>query len=283
MPSQPTAVVDSLKNPRVLRARALQTRKGRRTDSAFLVEGPHAVSEVVRAPGFDVREVFITATAAQREPDLFRTLAAADVAVVIVTDRVIAALGETVTPQGVVAVVGQPAEPPMAALPPAPRLVVVLDRCADPGNAGTVIRTADAAGADAVVLGAGSVDVWSGKCVRASAGSVFHLPVIAAGMTEDAVRLLGARGCQVLATAADGAVDLDEVVDSGRLAAPTAWLFGNEAHGLSPELRESADITVRIPIHGRAESLNLAASVAICLYASARVQHGDPPSRTEPQ
>jgi TrmH family RNA methyltransferase len=193
---------------------------------------------------------------------------------------VIGVLGDTVTPQGVIAVIDEPSGRAVE-LPVAPLLVAVLDRCADPGNAGTAIRTCDAAGADAVVLGAGSVDAWSGKSIRASAGSVFHLPVITAVASVDAVEILRDRGCRVLATAADGEADLDELTGSAGLEAPTAWVFGSEASGLDPALRAAADRTVRIPIHGRAESLNLAASVAICMYASARAQrHGRPDTLT---
>jgi TrmH family RNA methyltransferase len=180
-------------------------------------------------------------------------------------------MGDTVTPQGIVAIVARGTGSPVD-LPASPRLVAVLDRCSDPGNAGTAIRTATAAGADAVVVSAGSVDIWSGKCVRASAGSVFQIPVLTEMSSVRAIAALRAAGCEVLATAADGEPDLDTLADAGALAAPTAWLFGNEAHGLSDELRAAVDRTVRVPLYGPAESLNLAACVAVCLYASARAQ-----------
>lgn len=258
--------IDSPRNPRIVAARALQTAKGRREAGAFLVEGPHAIGAALDA-SFDLREVFVTEAAAERDKDLMRSLAATGLSAHTVTDRVLRALGDTVTPQGVVAVV---AIPPQAAVPAAPRLAVVLHECADPGNAGAVIRTADAAGAELAVFGAGSVDVWSGKCVRASAGSVFHLPLVTAGETHTAVTQLKADGCRVFATAADGSSDLDSLGEGGGLAEPTAWLFGSEAHGLPGDLLDLADRVVRIPIHGRAESLNLAAAAAVCLYASAR-------------
>lgn len=260
--------IDSPRNARVVAARALLTRKGRAAAGAFLVEGPHAVGEAVDAAGFEVHEVFITEAAASREVELLRTLAGRGTPIHSVTARAAKALGDTTTPQGVVAVVGHG---PRAALPDRPRLVAVLDNCADPGNAGTAIRTAAAAGADAIVLSSGSVDVWSGKCVRASAGAVFHLPVLTGITTVEVAGELRSRGCQLLGTAADGESDLDGILDAGELAGPTGWFFGNEAHGLSAEVREQLDRTVRIPLSGRAESLNLAASVAICLYSSARL------------
>jgi TrmH family RNA methyltransferase len=264
--------IDSPHNTHVAAARALLTRKGRSAAGAFLVEGPHAVSEALAATGWQVREIFLTEALAARQPELAQAAAARGVVVRAVTERPLASLRDTVTPQGVVAVVAV-ASPRLAdALGSQPRLVAVLDRAADPGNAGTVIRTADAAGADAVVLTAGSVDVWSGKCVRASAGSVFHLPIAADATIDELRDGLRARGCRLLVTAVDGDQDLDGLIDSGQLAQPTAWVFGNEAHGVGEQLRDVADHVVRVPMYGRAESVNLAAAAAVCLYATARAQ-----------
>jgi TrmH family RNA methyltransferase len=208
-----------------------------------------------------VREMFVTAEALERYPDL-----AADASEISPKDA--AALSETVTPQGIVAVceLVQPATAQILAA--GPRLLAVLVEPNDPGNLGTIIRTADAAGADAVVLD-GGVDPYNGKAVRASAGSLFHLPVVACA-AEDLLAGTDHIGMTSLAAAAEGAFDLDTLQDTGALAAPTVWLFGSEAHGLPNSVLESADHTVRIPIHGRAESLNVAAAAAVCLYASAR-------------
>jgi RNA methyltransferase, TrmH family len=248
----------------------LLTRKGRTVAAAFLVEGPHAVGEALEAPDHLVREVFITDASADREVGLLRAAATTGVPLRVVSERVLASLGDTVTPQGVVAVVAIPAVTLEAAFAGGPRLAVVLDQIADPGNAGTVIRTADAAGAAAVVTTRGSVDVWSGKCVRSSAGSVFHLPIVTGATAEASIHASRAANCQVFATAADGNDDLDDLVDGGVLGTPTVWLFGSEARGVGEDLRALADRVVRLPVYGRAESLNLAAAAAICLYASAR-------------
>jgi TrmH family RNA methyltransferase len=140
---------------------------------------------------------------------------------------------------------------------------------ADPGNAGTVIRTADAVGADAVALTAGSADPYAGKAVRASAGSLFHLPVLV-DVETNAIDDLRRAGVQVFAAEAGG-TSLDDI-PAAELAHPTVWLFGNEAHGLDAALRPLTDRSVGIPIYGSAESLNLAAAAAVCLYASARAQ-----------
>jgi len=216
--------------------------------------------------------LFVTETAADRDVDVLRAAAARDIPVVVVTDRVAASLSETVTPQGVVAVV-RPTPLAAAAVLDGARLVVVLDRVNDPGNAGTAIRTADAAGAGAVILTTGSVDPHNGKCVRASAGSVFAVPLLTGIDTAEALRLAAGDGERTtIATTLDADDDLDTLIDAGDLAEPTAWVFGSEAHGLDPAIAAAADRQVRIPMYGAAESLNLATSVAVCLYASARAQ-----------
>nr|WP_307828168.1 RNA methyltransferase [Nocardioides sp. SYSU D00038] len=190
----------------------------------------------------------------------------------VVDDRALASLSDSVTPAGVVAVCHQVDRPLAEVLGAAGdlRLVAVCADVRDPGNAGTVIRTADAAGADAVVLAGTSVDASNPKTVRATVGSLFHLPLAVDPDPAAVVRAARERGLQVLAADGAGETDLDEA--ERLLAAPTAWLFGNEAHGLPDDLAALADHRVRIPIHGRAESLNLSTAAAVCLYASARVQ-----------
>jgi TrmH family RNA methyltransferase len=222
-----------------------------------------------------VDELFVTPAAAERDRDLLRIAAAGEVRVTLVTDRVVASISDTVTPQGVVAVVRVLRPDLSSVLAAGPRLLAVLAGVADPGNAGTVIRTADAVGADAVIATAGSVDPYGPKCVRASAGSLFHLPVV---RDDDAHVVLAAlRGAGILVastTLAADAEDLESAAVHSRLSAPTAWVFGNEAHGVPDAIATAADIRVRIPLSGQAESLNLAAAAAICLYTSSRALRG---------
>ncbi|MCW2661784.1 MAG: methyltransferase, TrmH family [Mycobacterium sp.] len=232
---------------------------GRRRAGRFLAEGPNLVG-AASARGL-VREVFVTELAAQRHASLLATLQSP---VHLVTERAAKALSDTVTPTGLVAVCDMPATSLEEALAGPPRLVAVPVEIGEPGNAGTLIRIADAMGAGAVVLGGHSVDPYNGKCLRASAGSMFSIPVVAA--PDAAVPALRAAGLQVLATTLDGEMRLDEA----DLAAPTAWLFGAESRGLSAEVAAAADHRVRIPMSGGAESLNVAAAAAICLYQSAR-------------
>jgi TrmH family RNA methyltransferase len=256
------------RSARVGAARRLKRPAERRERGRFLVEGAQAVGAALAAEA--VIEVFAGVTAAARHGDL---LAAAGVPVRMVTDEAAAALSETVTPQGLVAVAAIPRHR-LADLV-APRLVAVCVNANDPGNAGTVIRSADAAGADAVVFTGGGVDPFGGKCVRSSAGSHFHLPVIVEPDLAAAVAGLRDHGCRVVATAGTAGRDIDQAVRAGELDGPTAWLFGNEAHGLDPAGLAAADAALRVPVYGQAESLNLAVASALCLYASARAQRTD--------
>jgi TrmH family RNA methyltransferase len=253
---------------RIAAARKLTRRSGRDDAGLFLAEGRQAVAEALADPA-RVREVFATEAAAAAHHDL---LAAASVPVRIVTDKAAAGLSETVTPQGLVAVCAQRDVPAgrLAAAPP--RLTVALAELADPGNAGTVLRTADACGAGAVVFGAGSADPFGGKAVRASAGSLFHVDVVRGADLATLLPALRDAGVTVLAADGGGEAALDEIAASGRLAGPVLWLFGNEARGVPAELAALADARVRIPMRGRAESLNLAAAAAVCLYTTQLAQ-----------
>ncbi len=267
------AELTSTRSPRVKAARRLSKRAMRQRDRAFLAEGPQVVGEAL-ASGAGVTELFVTAQASARHGWITVRAAAEGAAVHLVSGEVMAALTQTTTPQGMLAVCGfvdVPLESVIAAPPP---LVVVLAHVRDPGNAGTVLRTADAAGAGAVIFTDASVDPYNGKCVRASAGSLFHLPVVAGVRLAAAAEALRGAGFRVLAADGHGGRSLDDAAARGDLRTPTAWLFGNEAWGLPEDLLSLADEVVAVPIYGRAESLNLATAAAVCLYASARAQRG---------
>ena len=267
-----------LTSPRAARVRAAQRlakRAFRAQDRRFLAEGPQAVREAVGLPA-TVLELFATRDAAERHAEIVADAVAGGAPVQLVSVAVMAALSQTVTPQGLVAVCSLVDRPLSELLESRPRLVAVLAHARDPGNAGTVIRAADAAGAAGVLLTGDSVDPYNGKCVRASAGSLFHLPVSIGGRVEEDLPALQAAGLRVLAADGHADVDLDEAADSGLLDGPTAWVFGNEAWGLPAPTRALADAVVKVPIHGRAESLNLATAAAVCLYASARAHRTRP-------
>ncbi|HWH32316.1 MAG TPA: RNA methyltransferase [Egibacteraceae bacterium] len=271
-------VVTSPGNAAVKAARKLARRTERARAGEFLVESP----EVVREALPHLRRLFVTAEAASREAELVARAEAAGATVMVVTPEVLGGLSDTVTPQGLVGVAALPGAALDATLDEVCRagapLVVALSQVRDPGNAGAIIRSADAGGADVVVLTRGSVDPGNPKAVRASAGSVFHLPVVTDADEEALLAACRARGLQVVAAAPRGAVPFTDV-DFTR---PTAVLFGNEAHGLDDAVVEACDVAAAAPIHagarpgwtGSAESLNLAATVAVFVYEAARQRHG---------
>jgi RNA methyltransferase, TrmH family len=255
-------------SPRLRAARRLTKRAFRLRERAFLAEGPQAVTEAL-ASGARVTDLFVTAQARTRHADIVTAAADAGIVAQVISGDAMSELAQTVTPQGVLAVCDFIDVGLAKVTAAAPRLVALLANVRDPGNAGTVLRTADAAGADGVVFADASVDPYNGKCVRASAGSIFHLPVVAGTRLADTANELRAAGMRIIAADGRSGRRLDDPDVRGLLAEPTAWLFGNEAWGLPRELAELADDSVAVPIYGRAESLNLAAAAAVCLYASA--------------
>lgn len=256
-------------NTRVKEARKLHRRSVRTERRCFLADGPKAVEGALGLPDA-ATEVFATPAAAEQYADLL-----VDAVVTLVDDRAMSGLSDSVNPAGLVAVCRFLDIPLTDAVRPTVGKVETsqITICADvrdPGNAGTVIRTSDAAGAHAVVLAGDFVDPYNPKAVRATVGSLFHLPIALERDPAAAIRAAQAAGFVVLAADGGGEVDLFEA--DHLLAGRVAWLFGNEAWGLPDELAQRADHRVRIPIGGRAESLNLATAAAVCLFAGARAQ-----------
>jgi len=246
-------VLTSTRNPRVQAARGLRRARERRAQGRHLVEGPRAVAEALAAGV--VEELFVT----ERMP-----VPDTDLPVHRVADHVLDHLADASTPQGIVAV---------ARTVPADLdeigdgVVVVLDRVADPGNAGTILRTADALGAAAVVLTSGSVDPFAPKTVRAAVGSTYHLPVVTDVTLAEVVAHARATQRRVVGLDADGAEGLEALSATG---VPVCLVLGNEAHGLDADTASLLDTTVAIALHPRAESLNVAAAAAIAIHAATR-------------
>lgn len=256
------------RTPSVINAAKLHRAAARKKARAFLVEGANSVEAAVSTGA--ARQIFATNTAAQCYEEILRTARYLNVETHLINERAAGHLADTTTPTGIFAVCTPVLWSCASVLAGHPTLVSIPVLTSDPGNAGTLIRVCDAMGADAVIFAGNTVDPQSPKAARASAGSLFHLPVAREVDINNVVRTARARGLRILATAADGDISLDEAQE--QLSAPTAWLFGNEAHGLGEELLAEADLRVRIPIRGRAESLNLAAAASICLYESATAQ-----------
>ena len=251
-------MLSSTKNPRVAAAIRLKKRAFRDEERRLLVEGAQGVGEALTAGALTA--LFVT----DELDELAVRAREAGVEVFHVAPDVIRAITSTVTPQGSVGIAPY-VDVPLTALPEGGCLAV-LHEVRDPGNAGTVLRSADAAGAAGVVFTDRSVDVYNPKTVRSSAGSLFHLPVVRGVRTDVAIRELRGRGFRVLAMDARGERDLYGVDLSGAVA----FVFGNEAHGLPDDVLRAADVSVHVPHAGRAESLNLAAAATVCLFERSR-------------
>lgn len=295
-----------MENPQADRVKdiaRLATRAGRTKTGTYLVEGPQAVREALLThqakPLLDA--VYITERAFDRHPDIADLLEEVHgsptpqlgrkVFMRMVTDEVLTAMAEAVTPQGIIAVAFQQDITPgdiWGENAINPKLIAVLARIQDPGNAGTILRAADAAGADLIITTKGSVDLYNPKAVRSTAGSLFHVPVLQGIELEDFAEDAKAQGIGVLAADGYGRVSLDDLQDAAfalrngleprkkvkyDLAQPTMWLFGNEAQGLDDAEKACASVRVAVPLRGKAESLNVGMAAGVCLFASSLAQN----------
>ncbi|MRH29226.1 RNA methyltransferase [Microbacterium sp. SYP-A9085] len=261
-------MLENPRSPRVRSVARLAKRRVRDETGLFLLEGPQAVREALTYRPHGIVELFATPTAAEKHTDLGHHAADAGIELTYTTDHVLAAMADTVTPQGVLAVARQFPVRVADVLAASPRLLAVCEQVRDPGNLGTIIRAADAAGADAVILTGRTVDPYNPKVVRSTTGSLFHVPIAVGGELADVTAAARAAGLWIVAADVKGD-DLLAARESGALARRTAWLFGNEARGLDDDALPLADAALRLPIYGQAESLNLATAASVCLYESA--------------
>ena len=252
----PSSVITSTRNGRIIELARLHRRRDREAAGRYLVEGPRAVAEVLAAGLVE------TVLAVPEHADEY---AGRGVEVVAVAPHVLAKLADSRTPQGVVAVARREVAPLASIV--GRGILVVLAAPSDPGNLGTVIRTADAAGAAGVVVAGAGVDPWNPKVVRSTTGSLVHLPIALVDDLAEVVAACRAANQQVVALDMHGD---REVFDLERDTGPVAIVVGSEAHGLPPETRDLVDAVLAVPTYGRAESLNLAAATAVALYAAAR-------------
>lgn len=258
-------MLTNVRSDRVRSVRSLSRRSARERTGRFVVDGPQGVREAIRYAAARVDDLYVTSAGLERHSDLVAEAHAAGIRVHECDEAVLAAMSDTESPQGLLAVVETRTTTLDEVLASGPGLLVLLTNVRDPGNAGTVVRGADAFGADAVLLTEGSVDVHSPKVVRSTAGSLFHLPVVAGLDAEATLDALAARGIRALAADGLGETLLPDVDVSG----PHAWVLGNEAWGLPAEIRDRCSEVVRVPISERVESLNLAMAATICLATSA--------------
>lgn len=277
--------ITSPRSERVRRIAALAGRSARRKQGRFRAEGPQAVRSLLAHRPEAVTELFLTAAAAAAHPELPQLAEAAGIAPREVEDPIIRAMTRedgapadggsagAVSPQGVLAVAALPPEDPaaataaVAALPAeGPLTLAVLHEVRDPGNVGTLIRTADAAGADAVLLTRTSADPYSPKAVRAAVGSTVHLPVLTGAEAPALLAALREAGIASAATSGHAPADVFDTALPARLA----WWLGNEAHGLDADTLDAAELAVRIPLAGHAESLNVHTAATVVLFETLR-------------
>jgi TrmH family RNA methyltransferase len=256
-----------------VRAVAKLAKKQRRTEARlFLVEGPQATREALAHRPDLVQDIFLTQAAFDRNPDLVALALQAGCELTLATEAVIEQMADTITPQGVVAVARYLEVSLDAVLEGGVSQVVVLHQVKDPGNVGNIIRTADGAGVDAVIVTEESVDIYNSKVVRASTGSIFHIPLVAGVELVPSITALKKAGIRILAADSAGK-NLKKVGEAGVFEKPVGWLFGNEAHGLASEEKLLADTIVSVPLFGRAESLSLQTAAAVCIYHAAFAQN----------
>jgi len=265
-------VLENPRSPRVRAVAKLTKRSARQETGLFLLEGPQAAREALAHRPDTLVELFATPSAMERHGDLREAAQDAGIEIVFTTEAVLDAMADTVTPQGIVAVARQSPSSVRDIFAGNPKLIAICEEVRDPGNLGTIIRAADAAGADAVILTGRTVDPYNPKVVRATTGSLFHVAVAVGADLETTAARARAAGMQVVAADVGGE---DFLARRSLLSQPTAWLFGNEARGLDEEALAHADLSLRLPIYGRAESLNLATAASVCLYESAFAQRTD--------
>lgn len=256
--------INSAKSARVVQLRLLHTRKHRDERGAFVVEGPATVLAAIELGRLS--ELWVTADAETAFGEIVSRAVDSGTNLVCMSDSVSMAISSTQQPVGLVGVARQSTTTLSEVLATAPRRVVVLDQVNDPGNAGTIIRTADAAGVDAVIFTTGSVDPYNDKCVRATTGSIFHLPIVRGVEVDSVLRACTESGLVTLATSSTGAQSLTSPQVSRALAGRVVWLFGNEAGGLDDAVIQQADLAVSIPMRAGVESLNIAMAAGICMY-----------------
>lgn len=252
-----------LQNPMVKAAAELKQKKYRQQQGLFLAEGLRTVEEAVRYG--TVQSIFYTAIEDDRTRAVLEEAAAKQIKLVCVSDKVLKKIADTEKPQGIIAVCEMRSKR-LDDFLASGKMLLVLDRVTDPGNIGTMLRTADAAGVGGLLLLQGCADIYAPKTVRASMGSLFHLPVLSGLSEELLVQAARKAGYELLVTCLDGADNLYKADLQGRIA----FIMGNEANGVSDALLAAADKRVFIPMQGRAESLNVAMAAGIVMFEALR-------------
>jgi TrmH family RNA methyltransferase len=258
--------ITSLSNQKIKELLDIRRRKDRDKQSPFIIEGPHLI-ETALSSGTQINDVLFSTSFSSKEngQQLLRRLSKHTKNIFEVSEHIIARIADTETTQGIVAVSASRSVLLEDLRPGAEALIVVIDGVQDPGNLGTIIRTSDAAAADAVILLPGTCDAFMQKTVRSTAGSIFNIPVIESDL-QPLLKWLRVNKIKLAVTS----LDADKTIFEERLEGPLALVFGNEAHGVCKETRSAADLFLKVPIYGQAESLNVASAAAVCIYEALR-------------
>lgn len=258
--------ITSLSNQKIKEVLDIKKRKASDRHTPFLIEGPHLIETALNS-GSQINDVLFSASFSSKEDgqQFLKRLSKHTKNIFEVSEHIIARIADTETTQGIIAVSACRSLSLEDLRPGAPALIVVIDGVQDPGNLGTIIRTSDAAAADAVILLPGTCDAFMQKTIRSTAGSIFNIPVIHAEL-QALLQWLGLNKIKLAVTS----LDSDRTVFEERLEGPLALVFGNEAHGVGKEIRSAADLLLKIPIFGHAESLNVATAAAVCIYEAVR-------------
>jgi len=260
------AQITSASNSKIKEALEIRNKRGRYKHAAFIIEGPHLI-EMALASGHRIGEVFFTTAFSSKKDGqkILREIAKKTDEIFEITEQLMNKLAGTESPQGIIAIASYETKSLEEIRFKSVPLIVAVDGVREPGNLGAIIRTSDAAGADAVIILKGTCDVFMQKTIRATAGSIFNVPIIYTG-TDKFIEWLQSNGIMLIATA----LDSGKSIFGAGLKNPIAFVFGNEAHGVSNEIKKKADLILKIPIYGKAESLNVSASAAVCLYEALR-------------
>ncbi|MBI4691040.1 MAG: RNA methyltransferase [Nitrospirae bacterium] len=258
--------IASPSNLKIKYALDVKAKRSRYRGDAFIIEGTHLI-EMALTSGHRIVEVFfVDKFSAKKEGQkLLRRLFKRSDEIFEVTENILKKLTDTETPQGILAIASYIPKNLNNILLKTIPLLVVIDGIQEPGNLGTIIRTSDAAGADVVIILPGTCDVFMQKTLRATAGSIFNIPIVHTESNE-IFEWLSLKGIELIVTDTDAKQSIFDT----NLKNPVAFVFGNEAHGVSSQMKNKADVSIKIPIHGKAESLNVAASTAVCLYEAVR-------------
>lgn len=262
--------IKSVSNQHIREALDIKNRRNKCGHEAFLLESPHLI-EMALASGSRIKKFFFTEAFSAREGSqrLLTQLAEHNRDLFEVPEHILEKLSFTESPQGIVAIASYSLHTPDKLTLKGKPLIVAVDGIQDPGNLGAVIRVSDAAGADAVFILPDTCDPFMPKVIRATAGSIFNIPLVYS-TAEELVKWLGLKGIELAVTV----IAADKTIYEAGLNKPLAFVFGNEARGVSEGLKNEADMLVKIPIFGKAESLNVAVSAAICLYETVRQRAG---------